>query len=109
MNDHKHEKVIKMNHGGDDMPDPKVIGELLDVVSERVPKLLSDISDVLYGEGRAKQYAVSVATFYKELKEAGMSDEEAFSLTQQYMSALNVGKTIGHATKDANIEIEKED
>ena len=109
MNEHKHEKVIKMKHNGDDMPDPKVIGELLDVVAARVPKLLADISDVLYGEGRAKQYAISVATFYKELKEAGMSDDEAFSLTQQYMSALNVGKTIGHATQDANIEIEKED
>ena len=107
MNEHKHEKVIKMKHNGDDMPDPKVIGELLDVVAERVPKLLTDISDVFYGEGRAKQYAVSVATFYKELKDAGMSDEEAFSLTQQYMSALNVGQTIGHATQ--YIEIEKED
>ena len=66
---------------------------------------LGDISDVLYGEGRAKQYAVAVATFYKELKDAGMSNGEAFTLTQQYMSALNVGKTIGHATKDVDINI----
>ena len=102
------EKKIEIKTDSNDLPDPKFIGEILDVVSDKVPKLLGDISDVLYGEGRAKQYAVSVGTFYKELKEAGMTDAEAFKLTQQYMSALNVGKTIGEVTNDANVNIKTE-
>ncbi|HEQ79351.1 MAG TPA: hypothetical protein ENN76_03700 [Euryarchaeota archaeon] len=90
------------------MPDPEEIAKILDVVSEKVPHLLREISDVLYGEGRAKQYAVSVATFYKELLAAGMSQEEAFDLTQQYMSSLNLGKTIGGISPNINVDTEKE-
>ncbi len=90
MNHHE-----KKKHGNDDLPDPEQIGEILDVVSQKVPHLLREISDILYGEGSAKKYAGSVATFYKELKASGMTDAEAFALTQQYMSALNVGKTMG--------------
>ena len=111
MNDHHDcEKKIKIKHDSNDMPDPKIIGEILEVVADKVPKLLSDISDVLYGEGRAKQYAVAVATFYKELTDAGMDNAQAFQLTQQYMSALNVGKTIGsiHMQDDKEIEVDVE-
>ncbi len=32
-----------------------------------------------------------MAIFYKELKAAGMTDEQAFELTKQYMSTLNIG------------------
>ena len=104
-NDRKIEKKIRMKHKGDDIPDPEVIGQILDVVSERVPHLLKEISDVLYGEGRAKQYATSVATFYKELKAAGMTDAEAFNLTQQYMSSLNLSKAVGGMAHNLDIDL----
>ena len=77
------------------IPDPEKIKEILDVVSEKVPGLLRELSDLLYSPKSAKQYAESAATFYKELKEAGMSDEQAFELTSQYLSTLNLGKTMG--------------
>ena len=77
-----------MNHG---MPDPKKIKEILDVVSEKVPGLLKELSSLLYSPENAKNYAGAAATFYKELTSAGMDNEQAFDLTRQYMSTLNLG------------------
>ena len=74
------------------IPDPEKIKEILDVVSEKVPGLLREFSDLLYSPKSAKQYAEAAAIFYKELKNAGMTDEQAFELTSQYLSTLNLGK-----------------
>jgi hypothetical protein len=75
----------------DEMPDPEKIKEILNVVSEKVPDLLKQLSGVLYSPDQAKNFGVAVAIFYKELKAAGMTDEQAFELTKQYMSTLNIG------------------
>jgi hypothetical protein len=83
------------NHEG--MPDPEKIKEILDVVSEKIPGLLKQLSELLYGPKSAKQYAEAAAIFYKELKNAGMTDEQAFELTRQYMSTLNLGNIMGKA------------
>jgi len=73
------------------MPDPEKIKEILSIVSEKVPGLLKELSGVLYGPDQAKRFGQAVATFYKELKDAGMTEEQAFELTKQYMSTLNLG------------------
>jgi hypothetical protein len=83
------------NH--DEMPDPQKIKEILDVVAEKIPGLLKTLSELLYGPQSAKQYAAAAAIFYKELKAAGMTDAQAFELTQQYMSTLNLGNLMGKA------------
>ncbi len=80
----------------ENIPDPEKIKEILDVVSEKIPGLLKELSSLLYSPESAKQYAEAAATFYKKLKEAGMSDEEAFKLTSQYMSTLNLGKMMSN-------------
>jgi len=82
-----------------EMPDPQKIKEILDVVAEKIPGLLKTLSELLYGAQSAKQYAAAAATFYKELKAAGMTDAQAFELTQQYMSTLNLGNLFGNAMK----------
>jgi len=81
------------NHEG--MPDPEKIKEILDIVSEKIPGLLKTLSEILYGPKSAKQYAEAAAIFYKELKNAGMTDQQAFELTRQYMSTLNLGNMMG--------------
>jgi len=81
------------------MPDPEQIKEILDVVAEKVPGLLKELSSLLYNAESAKQYAEAAATFYKELKKAGMSNEQAFELTRQYLSTLNLGKMMGNIGK----------
>jgi hypothetical protein len=78
----------------DGIPDPEKIKEILNVVSDKIPGLLKELSGVLYGTKQAKQFGIAVATFYKELKEAGMTDEQAYELTRQYMSTLNLGNMI---------------
>jgi hypothetical protein len=55
------------------IPDPEKIKEILDVVSEKVPGLLKELAGVLYGPDQAKKFGVAVATFYKELKDAGIA------------------------------------
>ncbi|PNX45891.1 MAG: hypothetical protein BV459_07545 [Thermoplasmata archaeon M11B2D] len=87
-----------MNHH-EEMPDPQKIKEILDVAAEKIPGLLKTLSELLYGAQSAKQYAAAAATFYKELKAAGMTEEQAFELTQQYMSTLNLGNLMGKAIK----------
>jgi len=81
------------------MPDPEKIKEILDVVSEKVPGLLKELSNLLYSPQSAKQYAEAAATFYKELKKAGMNEEQAYELTSQYLSTLNLGKMMGKFAK----------
>lgn len=78
----------------EEIPDPEKIKEILNVVSEKIPGLLKELSGVLYGTAQAKQFGIAVATFYKELKDAGMTDEQAYELTCQYMSTLNLGSMI---------------
>ena len=79
---------MRENH---EIPDPEQIKKILNVVSEKVPELLERMSDILYGKDKAKKYGLAVATFYKELKAAGMTDEQAYELTREYMSALSLG------------------
>ena len=83
MNKHEH------------VPDPEKNKEILNVVSDRVPELLKNLSDVLYGPNQAKKFGKAAAVFYKELKDTGMSKEQIFALTQQYMSSLSIGNTFG--------------
>ena len=77
------------------MPDPEKIKEILDIVSEKIPGLLKDLSSLLYSADSAKKYAEAAAIFYKELKAAGMTEEQANELTSQYLSTLNLGKMMG--------------
>ena len=86
----------------DGMPDPEKIKEILDVVAEKIPGLLKELSSLLYSPKSAKQYAEAAATFYKQLKEAGMNDQQAFELTSQYLSTLNIGNMIGKFGKSGN-------
>ena len=82
-------------HEYNEMLDPDKIKEILNIVTEKVPGLLKELSGVLYSPEQAKQFSLAAATFYKELKAAGMTDEQAFELTNQYMSTMN----FGHAMK----------
>jgi len=73
------------------------VKEILGVVSEKIPALLNSLTDVLYGKTSAEKYGQAVANFYRTLKDSGMTDEQAFRLTEQYMSSLNLGKIIEQA------------
>ena len=76
---------------------PEDIKEILEVVTEKVPELLEALSDILYSKENAVKYGEAVATFYKTLVDAGMETDQAFELTEKYMSSLSPMSAIGGA------------
>jgi len=78
-------------------PDAEQVKEILNVVAEKVPALLNSLADVLYGKEQSLKLGQAVAGFYKSLKDSGMTDEQAYELTKQYMSAMNLAGMIGQA------------
>ena len=43
------------------------------------------------------KFGQAVANFYKTLKDSGMTDEQAFKLTEEYTSTLNLGGMLSKA------------
>lgn len=64
----------------------KEIGELLEIVSAKVPKLLRDLLGTLYSEEAGTSVGKAVGAFYMELVNAGIPAEEALSMTKDYMN-----------------------
>jgi hypothetical protein len=96
-------------HRGPDMS-AEDIKEILDVVAEKIPDLLEKLSDILYSQENAAKYGDAVATFYKRLIDAGMEPDQAFELTEKYMSSLSpmsamsdaMGKRHGNGNGNGN-------
>ncbi len=76
----------------DDMiHDVEDMRKLFEILTEQVPRLMESITKVLYGAQEGEKFGQSVAAFYKSLKTAGMTNQEAFELTKEYMSTLSLG------------------
>ena len=74
-----------------DMPDAEELRKIMQTLSETVPGLLESLSKVLYGEKESAEFGKAVANFYKSLVDAGMSSDQAFRLTRDYMSNISLG------------------
>ena len=72
--------------------DADEVKKVIEAFSEKVPGLLNNLTDVLYSKSSAEKYGQAVANFYRTLRDSGMTDEQAYKLTEQYMSSLNLGK-----------------
>lgn len=77
------------------MPSEDELRGIFKVLGEEVPGLLEKLTKILYGVKESEDFGKAVGNFYKALKEAGMSNEQAFELTQEYMGNLNVGRAFG--------------
>src|SRR3989442_227157 len=88
--------MSKEEHG---MMNADEVKELLEAFSEKIPSLLNSLTDAIYGKDASAKFGAAVADFYKTLKESGMTDEQAFRLTEQYMSSLNIGGMISDALR----------
>ncbi len=73
------------------------IKDILNFIGEKLPVLLDDLTNAIYGKEASAKFGSAVSNFYRTLKDSGMSDEQAFKLTEQYMSSLNLGGTIAKA------------
>lgn len=66
----------------------KQIGELLDEVSTKVPKLLTSLISTLYSPEAGKTMGQAVGNLYKELIESGIPKEDAQEMAKDYMKTL---------------------
>jgi hypothetical protein len=80
------------SHG---IPTEEEMRGIFKVLGEEVPGLLEKLTKILYGVKESEDFGKAVGNFYKALKDAGMSNEQAFQLTQEYMGNLNLGRTFG--------------
>ncbi len=71
--------------------DAEQMKEIFKVIKEDVPELLDRITKILYNAQEAEKFGMSVATFYKALKDAGMTNEQAFELTRKFMDNTSLG------------------
>lgn len=76
---------------------PEDFKEILNAFGDKIPALLNSLTDSIYGKDASAKFGAAVANFYQTLKNSGMTDEQAFKLTEQYMSSLNLGGIIAKA------------
>jgi hypothetical protein len=79
------------------MEDAQEVKEILEVVADKVPKLLNDITEALFSAEKSEAFGMAVAKFYKSMIEAGMDEEKAFELTQKFMDSSSPGGMISKA------------
>lgn len=77
-----------MNNKRHDMPKPEEISGILAAVSKELPGLVKGILDALFSPQAAADMGKAVATFYKSLKEGGIPEEQALSMTKDYLGTL---------------------
>jgi hypothetical protein len=77
-----------MNERKHDIPTPQEISGILAAVSKELPGLVKGILDSFFSPEAAADMGKSVATFYKTLKEGGIPDEQALSMTREYLGTL---------------------
>lgn len=78
----------------DDEMDVEKLKEVLSVVATEIPKIIEAVSKQLYSTENAEKMGKTVAQFYKQLKDAGMKDEDAAKLTQAFMENFSMNKMI---------------
>ncbi len=80
----------------EDKFDVEKLKEVMNVVSTEVPKLIESISKQIYSTENAQKMGTTVAQFYKQMRDMGMGEKEAFELTKQFMADFSLGGMIGH-------------
>jgi|GEM_PF-1600161 len=64
----------------------KVLPELLDTVSEKVPALLRNLIRTVFSEEAGRDLGKAVAGFYQELKASGMPEQLVNEVMREYVN-----------------------
>lgn len=86
-----------------DIKDIEELKKVLEIVGEKVPPLISGLLNSVLNKQNAEDYAKQVSAFYKELKESGMSEENAMELTRSFMESRDPMTLIKKIIKDYNL------
>lgn len=76
-----------MNKNNEDIP-VKEIGELLDMVSSKVPGLVKELMASLYSKDAGKQMGGAAGSFFNELVASGIPKEDALEMTKDYLNTI---------------------
>lgn len=77
-----------MNERRHEIPKPEEISAILAAVSKEIPGLVKGILDTFFSPEAAADVGKAVATFYKNLKEGGIPEEQALAMTKDYLGTL---------------------
>jgi hypothetical protein len=75
-------------HRKEFMENPEDLAEILDTVSDKVPKMIRGIIDSFFSPEAARNMAKSVAEFRKTLIDNGIPEDEAMKMTREYMQTI---------------------
>lgn len=64
------------------------IAELLETVTEKMPKMIKGIIDSFYSADAGTNMGKAVGNLYKELVNSGIPSEEALSMAKDYMLSI---------------------
>lgn len=98
---------------GKEKEDIEELKEVLNVVSKEVPNLIKSIIASVFSEEAGRDMGRAAAAFYKELKDAGLPDEVAVKMTENYVSVFTslgdvMKKAVGGKEKVEGTKIGKE-
>ena len=68
--------------------DVEELREVLNVVSKEVPAMIRGILSSVFSEEAGRDMGKAAAAFYKQLKDAGMPEEAAVKMTENYVSVF---------------------
>jgi predicted transcriptional regulator len=89
--------------------DIEALKEVLTVVSKEIPNLIKSIIGSVFSEDAGRDMGKAAAAFYKELKEAGMPEETAVKMTENYISVFtNLGELLKRVGKEGKIVVTTE-
>jgi len=89
--------------------DIEELREVLSVVSKEVPALIKGIIASVFSEEVGKDMGKAAAAFYRQLKDAGMPEETAVKMTENYISVFtSLGDIIKRAEGRKGGEIGEE-
>ncbi|RJS76330.1 hypothetical protein CW712_02100 [Candidatus Bathyarchaeota archaeon] len=90
--------------------DVEELHQVLKTVSEMVPNLIKGIMNSIFSAEAGKNMGAAAANFYKELKAAGIPEDVAVKMTQDYVKTFtDIGGIIKEAvSKKGKIGINKE-
>jgi len=66
----------------------KELGEMLDALSDKAPKIITKLLETLYSAEAGKRMGQAVGSLYKELLDSGIPQEEALQMAKDYMLSL---------------------
>jgi hypothetical protein len=68
--------------------DARDIREILEAVSDKVPKLIKEVMGSLYSKDAGTNMGQSVGAFYKELVDSGIPAKDALDMAKSYLFSI---------------------